>query len=314
MQHDTAATPDPALPDDYIYTLTDIGTGSPIWSRQQATDERPPERVWLHDTGWVAVGTAADDLLLLHAYDGAVHHSFHIPHALTPDERDRMRFSLYGYEWGFASGFRFEDVDGTLVFVIRTDRGSRIVTDVVRGVRVTDPAMDDALRERESERALAILERASADPAILGGDTESPLATDAYRAALVASQNGCTRAIPSLQRLETVEGSDTPNETMPVRDPRIARGTVRVIGFRELPFREVMQSALRSLGESPTSGAGSYLLGEWRNGSLRLVASTPPGTRHERRHLITHGSSILDVVEAIGPPDERGRSHPTFEV
>lgn len=298
--------------DDFVFTLTESETGDVLWTRKQARDEPSPERVWLHDDGWVVVKTGAE-VLFLHAANGSVHHAFDILNALPPSERSAIPRSFGGIHWGIRSDFRLEEIDGSVYFVVRTDSGYRLVTEVTQGVPVDDRAVLSTLRARETDRALAVLERAASGTSLERAGANAPEVHRVCRAAQIAAQNGCTDAIPHLLELEQIEGAWAPTQTTTIDDPLIELGAVRFLGFRLHTVRGGMQIALRTLGATPRAGPASYLVAEGQGGSLRVLDPTLPEPRDGRVHLVTRGASMLDVLAAIGPPDEPGPNHHLYD-
>jgi hypothetical protein len=309
---------------NFVYTLYDVKSSKIVWSReqpkfdwanlqQQGDEEGSPIAAYVHDSGYVAVWTADQKLMILDNR-GRIAVAVSILDSFPQAEREKyVRWSTAGPLWSEESHWYYFTAGGKLHFGIRTWWDRRILVCLPDAKQVADEGpVREAATAAEREFTTATLRRASEAARWLpqeriaeygdANDRSRNEVRQLYAAIHLASRLGITETVPLLQDLERVPhfGSSCSGG----RDETPA-GQVMVGSYRYDSYRSEIQLAIRRLGGTPLGRPTKEMFvadgsGIWGKPYHPKPQATP---RAERVSAVKDTMAAKEVVDTIGEPD-----------
>lgn len=282
---------------EFTYTLTDSKAEKVVWTYQQR-DEGSPIQAFVHDSGWVVVRTARDQLLAFSPETGQRHDAVRILSQFSAEEGTKyVQYTTAGPFWSGGSRWYFVEIQGRTCFVVRTHWGRRVIMDLASGKLVED---DGGAAKADKEWCLNTLKTHM--PRVAQNDQQfGGYVNDVLTAILIAAHDRVEEAVPYLREAEKAEyGRMRVSISWPTDSAGTNRERVVVV---EREIRRYAQTALRILGEVPAN-LPAFVFGELR---ATVGESDFAFANAEPREIgipkIRAGWTTKQVLEAIGSPD-----------
>lgn len=304
----TAISPENPRPfaRDFVYTMSDSETGKTLWTRKQARDEPSPQRIFVHNSGWVIVCFFSHDLGTLDPKTGALRPLVSLREVLNLSAENRhARWTTAGILWQDFSLWYFIEHDNRLLFVIRPCWAQRFVYDVHKGLPTeAAPEIIAACERHENQFAMDTLRRGIEHKHVLIANENDPLGRDVRTAMIIAAQNRLPQSIPLLREFETLETSRVRENSIDLDQTPWPHESLGWHAQAKHTFRIPAQFALRILGETPNPLPGSWIYSRSPEGEgFRVLTPELPEPRGKRVDQVQIGDTIADLLRKIGPPD-----------
>lgn len=282
----------------FEYTLTDLKTNKVLWTRKQ--DEASPVSIHLSDTGWTAIFTGWDELVIVDP-SGKDRGLIEILKEGFKDEEDKSHIvhSSAGPIWTPYSLWCFVDLGKSPYFSIRTWWGRRLFIDLEEGKLAESTAeLLKATLAVEKKTILARLTEAVEtlkeweDSWDKAGFAERVIS---YKSAVfVAGKEQIKEAIPALEKLQESQYLGI-----------VSTGGIDGDLFFTMTMRQVAQLSLRRLGVTPKSlpanGFGDTDAPD--NEKTLTKFAEIAKTRVDRIDQVTKEMKLQQVVDLLGAPD-----------
>jgi hypothetical protein len=308
---------------NFVYTLYQVSSSNVVWSReqpkldrktwQQDRHEGSPMAAFVHDSGYVVVRTAGDELMVLDTH-GRVAVTVPIFYTFPQAEQEKhIRWTTAGPVWSQNTHWYYFTVTGKLYFGVRTWWDRRVVICLPDAKQVMDEGpVREAAAAAEREFTIATLRRASetarqslAKGLPEYGDVEDAVSkqTRQLGAAInLASRMGIQEMAPLLRDLERVPHF---NSSCSGGGDETPAGQVMVGSYRYDGWRSQFQLAIRRLGGTPLGRPTKEMIvaEESRLGG-RVYHPKPHTTpRADRVPAMNKSMTTKEVVDTVGEPD-----------
>lgn len=312
---------------DFVYTCRDTRAGKTLWTRKQrmgkpifdrsypsmtftCPEEGSPVMIFVSDSGWTAVRTGWNDLIVVTPGGRDRCRIDLVSDALTREEREKYVVqSTGGPLWSGYAVWYFLDVGGDRLFVIRPWWGRRILIDIENGTLAQEAgARSKAMSTYERSYVLTELANGTKTQKQWERGGHWELVRPVLNAAFLAGRLEIADTIPLLRQLEDspyVGISRIGHFTAP--DKRDAQ--LDPDSYSTLEVRQVVQLSLRRLGEQPKPlPANEFCIrySDYRK-DRPYVPKGLTVPRHANTGRLTPGMSAEQVLDLVGAPDFVGR-------
>jgi len=291
---------------NFKYRLFDQASGRELWAHNQAAEDGPPMAIHVGNDRWVVVCGARQDIQVLDRHTRSRVLTFQLMARFPAQERRKYVIETnHGPIWANGSAWRFANVNGTTLFVIRAWWGRRVVIDVAGRRVVPDKGVLRTTLDRADRQFATATLRSAAEAEPPHTNTEfGEIASELYAAALLAGRMKIKETVPFLRKLETWEVADslTVGGWRPEGWPQ---GAVNPLDFADFGLRQMVQLALRRLGERPACYAATRFRYQHQgggSGDVVRVKSTFTN-REQGRERLAAGMTPDSVLKLVGAPD-----------
>lgn len=293
--------------DNFVYSLYDETTGDLVWQRAQPRDESSPVRLFLHDDAWATIWTGGDELFVLEPVTAQVAVKIRLLDEFTQQENEaHVSWTTAGPMWTAFSHWYYLERGDELFFVVRPAWQNRVILDIT-GRRLcprNDPSLLPDCFRVEREFVLEALERGAENIGRLEQEEEWERTYRVQTAAIIAAQNGERAAVPLLSTLQHRNDSGS-SSVVPDFNAGASSDEINPFSWSSLTLRRIVQDALRMLGERPEELPCTFFRLAGADYSDPYILLPPlPAPRATRVDLVQEGASAMQVLQAVGPPDD----------
>lgn len=292
---------------DFVYSLYDTRTGDLVWQRAQPRNESSPVSIYLHDDAWTTIRTGSDELIVLEPVTAQVVVSISILDEFTQQENEaHVSWTTAGPMWTAFSHWYYLERGDELYFVVRPAWQNRVILDIT-GRRLcprNDPALLPDCLLAENRSALGALKEGTENIAAVESQEAWDRAYRAQTAAIIAAQNGERAAIPFLSARQHCNDFGSSSVVLDF-NAGASSDEINPFSWSSRTLRRIVQDALRILGERPEELPCTFFRLAGADYSDPYISLPPlPAPRATRVDLVQEGASAMQVLQAVGPPDD----------
>ena len=295
-----------------VVALVVLGMTISVATNSPATEPFPATRIYQKDGAWRVDYLSGSPLEVYSDGDRMPRFRLWIEDALPAEEYERfVSRTTAGPEWASFALHYFITMDEKPHFCARTWWGRRILIDLIDLRQVSDSPHERILRAAEQSWILDGLAAAVKRPP--SAEDEQGRA-EIQRTKTAIYQAGRLQVTEAAALLRQLELSPYPGGVGILDDRGLKSGDIHPCKCEIYTVRQMAQKSLRGLGQKPREDLPAtlfrYLTPEPDSGTL-LADRTKPykprtyaSSRHSRVADLSEGMKPVQVLDALGPPDD----------